>query len=68
MRLLLRLRCTLAGHPMTISNIESINGQLYAVSETCACGKREGPSFPGALFKEQRDAYADYSAEWKDIF
>jgi len=68
MSIRLRLRCTFAGHPMTISVLEKINGTLWAVEETCECGRRVQQTFPGALVKVQAEAYANYPSEWKEFF
>lgn len=67
-RLWLRLRCTLARHPVTVVVVEKHCGRFHAVSETCACGRRQGPKFPGALFKAHTDAYKEYPTEFEDFF
>ena len=68
MRVWLRIRCAFAGHPRNICVLEKINGQLWAVEETCECGKRHAAMFPGAHVKVFHDAYKDYPTEWQDIF
>jgi len=68
MRFWIWLRCLLAVHPITVSVIESFGGQLYAVAETCHCGRRSGPVFPGAFFKAHAETYRDYPVEWQDLF
>jgi len=68
MRLRTRLRCFLAGHPLTITVVEKINDAPWAVQETCACGQRSSDLLPGALVKEHAEAYAQYPTEWKEFF
>jgi hypothetical protein len=46
-RLLKRIHCTLAGHPMSVSHLESIEGRLYALFETCSCGAKGRPDTVG---------------------
>lgn len=46
-----RLVCALEGHPVTVSHLEMFDGVLRATSESCDCGRRGAPVFPGHLLK-----------------
>ena len=48
--------------------MESINGQLWAVSEMCECGKRCKPAWPGGIVKAHHDAYEEMPTEWQEIY
>lgn len=54
-RFLKWLHCMMAGHPMSVSHLECIEGQLYAVFETCSCGAKGRPDSIG-LMQACRDA------------
>lgn len=56
-----RLRCTLAGHPITVSELETFDGQYWGTFDRCACGQARRPAWPGYLKKLQRDV--DFSVE-----
>lgn len=67
-RLFKRLHCALAGHPMSISHIEDIDGQLWATHESCDCGKKDRAQFPGAAVKMFHAAYQDFPPEWTEFY
>lgn len=53
---------------MSISYLETINGQMYATHETCCCGRKSNPQFPGAAVKAFHEAYNDCPTEYQDLF
>lgn len=62
------VHCAMSGHPMSISYLETINGQLYATHETCCCGRKSNLQFPGAAIKAFHEAYSDCPTEYQDFF
>jgi hypothetical protein len=62
------LKCALSGHPRNICALESIDGQLWATSEECACGAKVAPMFPGAAVKARKHHYEEVPTEWPEMF
>lgn len=63
-RFLKWLHCAMSAHPISVTHLESFAGVLHASHETCSCGSRTVPQFPGFLFKVHREAYEGYPAEY----
>jgi hypothetical protein len=62
------IRCALTGHPLRITHLEMLNGQLYPTCETCHCGANVTLLTPGHLLKYWIDSYAEYQPEIAQLY
>jgi hypothetical protein len=53
---------------MNISHLERFNGQLWATHETCDCGAKSNPHYPGAVVKAWKDHYQDFPVDYPPLY
>jgi hypothetical protein len=63
-----RLHCYFSGHPVSITHLDTFNGWLYPTHETCFCGNRVKPMFPGWLMIQYRLQYEECPIEYEDLY